>query len=183
MTLSRSVFLFSLVARSRRRLTPQKLSDRNANHASSTQAFCRRSTTPRRAKKTTWHRTELIDDSLGYATHAGSRRNEESWLLFERRAGPGADLDSCLLSHVDNGAICSFAFTGRITVISHPQTDGGRERERDRGCRYSVFCLFLLFNIAKNALDRCRSPFRNSGANPATFGYIVRSIDSHFINL
>lgn len=122
----KNIRLLSLVTQSRQRLTPQKLSDQNANLASYTQTFCRRYTAPRRAKKTTWHWTELIDDSLGYTTRAGSRRNEESSLLFEQRAGPGADLDSCLVSHVDNGAICFVAFTGRINVIFHPQM--GRER-------------------------------------------------------
>lgn len=40
---------------------------------------------------------------------------------FERRAWPRADLDSCLASHMDNGATSSFAFPGGITLII--QTD------------------------------------------------------------
>lgn len=34
-----------------------------------------------------------------------------------KKSRPQADLDSCLASHMDNGAISSFAFPGSITVI------------------------------------------------------------------
>lgn len=80
------------VMRSKSRLTPFKLSNQSLNLTSYTQKHTAKDThcLPPLPLQTTRHLIELIDDSLGYVTRTGNRRNEERrrvcFLWEDRRA-------------------------------------------------------------------------------------------------